>query len=162
VTKSPLPTGWTPVEAYAAESGVPAESLIRLLEEGALEGAYFAGAWYVAPPLVSLECQFTPGSTSAELIFSACRLGPYLTAGRARHVITLDLEDARPLCARAALDEAMTQAPTLPLPIELGGRPWLIDSSLWCDLAAALAAFEVLQTGAISGIPVSDEEEQLP
>lgn len=152
------PPGWSSAKAHARETGNPAAQLIQWMRAGALEGAELADGWYLAPPLVSLEFGTTGECAVVDFIFGACRMGPYLTAGRGRQVIALQLDDPEPLRVRAALDDAMTRPPVLPLSIELGGHQWLIDSSLWCDLAAALVSFEVLETGAIDGMPVADDQ----
>ena len=71
------------------------------------------------------------------------------------------LEDAGPLRALATLNEAMTRVPELPLTLELAGERLLIDSSLWCDLAAALVEFDVLQNGCIEELLLDDGNEDL-
>jgi hypothetical protein len=55
----------------------------------------------------------------------------------------------------------MTRVPELPLTLELAGERLLIDSSLWCDLAAALVEFDVLQNGCIEELLLDDGNEDL-
>jgi len=153
------PPDWAPVEIEAREMGISAAQLIQWIEDGSLEGERFADGWYVAPPMVSLVPPEPPSYETAGIAFRAYRLGPYLTAGRAWHVFKLPVEGAGPRSIRAQIERRMKTTPELPLPIELAGEPLLIDSTLWCDLAAVLVSLEVLHTGAIDGIPVSENEE---
>ena len=155
------PDGWIALDTHASRVGIAAEILLRWIMDGRLEGGRFSDGWYVAPPLVTLEPPTPAGDQTAHLTLSACRLGPYLTAGRGRHMLALRLEDAGPLRALATLNEAMTRVPELPLTLELAGERLLIDSSLWCDLAAALVEFDVLQNGCIEELLLDDGNEDL-
>jgi hypothetical protein len=76
-------------------------------------------------------------------------------------MLALRLDDPGPLRALATLNEAMTRATGLPLTLELSGERLLIDSSLWCDLAAALVEFDVLQNGCIEELLLDDRNEDL-
>lgn len=153
------PECWIPLETHAAEVGIAAEILLRYINDGRLEGGRFSNGWYVAPPLVTLEPPTIADDQTARLTLCVCRLGPYLTAGRGRHVIPLRLDDAGPLRALPVLDEAMTRVPELPLTLELAGKRLLVDSSLWCDLAAALVEFDLLQNGCIEEVLLDDDNE---
>lgn len=155
------PQGWISLNTQASRVGIAAEILVRWIKDGSLEGGQFSDGWYVAPPLVSLEPPTSANDQTARLTLCVCRLGPYLTAGRGRHVIALGLNDAGPLRALAAVKDAMTRAPELPLTLELAGEPLLVDSSLWCDLAAALVEFDVLQNGCIEELLLDDDNEDL-
>jgi hypothetical protein len=98
---------------------------------------------------------------TAYLTIAACRLGPYLTAGRGQLVIGLQLDDAAPAHALARLNEAMTKVPELPLALELAGQRLLVDSSLWCDLAAALFEFGIQHNGGTDELLLGDGNEEL-
>lgn len=149
MSQSDPPERWIPLDTEASRVGIAAEILLNWIKGGQLAGDQFSDGWYVAPPLVTLEPPTTADSQTARLSLCVCRLGPYLSAGRGRHAIALRLDDAGPLRALEALEEAMTSVPELPLTLELAGQRLLVDSSLWCDLAAALVEFDVLQNGSI-------------
>jgi len=161
MTQTVSPEGWIPLETYASQVGIAAEILVRWIQEDRLEGGRFLQGWFIAPPLATLETPTTADDPTARLTLRACRLGPYFTAGRAQHVIALRLDDPGPSPARAALEEAMTRVPGLPLTLELGGKRVLIDSSLWCDLAAALVEFDVLKHGCPEEVLFDDGIEEL-
>jgi hypothetical protein len=155
------PDGWIPLDIDAARVGIHAEILLRWIKDGRLEGARFSDGWYVAPPLVTLEPPTTADDQTARLTLCVCRLGPYLTAGRGRYVIALQLDDPAPSHALARLNEAMRRIPELPLTVKLAGQRLLVDSSFWCDLAAALVGFDVLQNDCIEELLLDDGSEEL-
>ncbi len=146
--REPLhPDDWISAEVYSAEADISVQMVIDWIKNGQLAGGCFAQRWYVAPPLVFVQPPPNPSSLTARIVISACRLGPLLTAGRGRQVFAVELDDDRASAALAALNEAMRKRPVLPLAIDLGGTPALVDSSLWCDLGAALVEIEVLAKG---------------
>ena len=153
------PPDWVPLDRYASQVSIAAEILLRWIKDGRLEGGQFLGGWYVAPSLVTLDPPTGAEDPTVRLTLCVCRLGPYLTAGRARLVIDLRLEDAEPLVALATLKKAMTRVPQLPLPLHLGAERLLVDSNLWCDLSAALVEFDVLQNGCIEELLRDDSVE---
>lgn len=146
------PSDWIAAETYAAEAGIALEIVVRWIRSSQLEGGCFGQVWYVAPPLIAVEFPSDPKIQTVRITISACRLGPLLSAGRAKHVFAVDLNDERTSVALAALNEAMCKPPLLPLAIELGGEHLLIDSSLWCDLGAALVEIEVLRKGRVNSL----------
>jgi hypothetical protein len=131
---------WIPVEDYAAEAGLHPSELVSMILDGALEGERQGIRWFVAQPLVVLQSVADGGL----LTISACCLGSYVTAGRGELSIPLRFDDPGRPAALVAIDAAMEVRPELPVEIHLNGERYLIDSSLWVDLGAALVKFEAL------------------
>ncbi len=134
---------WIPVEDYAADAGMDPRELITLIMNGSLPGKRLGDYWFVARPLVVLE-QPTTMNDVGWLKISACRMGSYVTAGRGELRIPLRFDDPGRPAALRALQKAMKAKPVLPLAIWLNGEHFLIDSSLWVDLSAALVEYQVL------------------
>jgi len=139
------------VEDYAAVAGIKSGELIQMIVDGSLPGEYREGDWFVARPLVVLEHP-SEAESCAWLKISACRLGSYVTAGRGELGIPLRFDDPGRPAARVALEEAMTKRPVLPIEIYLNGEYFLVDSSLWRDLSAALFEYDVLVDPSIMGV----------
>lgn len=143
-------TKWIPVEDYAADADLKPSELVSMILDGELPGERQGNRWYVAAPLVVL----VPGGSSdgaALLKISACCMGSYVTAGRGELGIPLRFDDPGRPAALDAINEAMTKVPDLPVAIHLNGEHFLIDSSLWVDLGAALVEFKVLVDPTIEG-----------
>lgn len=141
---------WIPVEDYAAETDLEPSVLVSMIIDGDLPGERQGNRWYVARPMVVLE---PPAGTQdfAMLKISAFRVGSYVTAGRGEFDIPLRFDDPGRPATLAAINEAMTKVPDLPVEIRLNGEYFHIDSSLWVDLGAALVEFETLMDPTIEG-----------
>ncbi len=139
---------WIPVEDYAADAGLQPSELVSLILDGGLPGERRGNRWYVARPLVVLEPAGSADGT-ALLILAACRIGSYVTAGRGELCIPLWFEDPGRPAALEAINAAMQKVPGLPVEICLNGEHFLIDSSLWVDLGAALVEFDILMSPSI-------------
>jgi hypothetical protein len=142
---------WIPAQDYAAVAGMKPGELIKMIVDGGLPGEYRDGDWFVARPLVVLEHP-SEAEAQAWLKISACRLGSYVTAGRGEMGIPLRFDDPGRPAALVALEEAMKKRPVLPIEIYLNGEYFLVDSSLWRDLSAALFEYEVLVDPSIVGV----------
>lgn len=141
---------WISVEDYAANAELEPSEMVSIILDGNLPGERQGSRWYVAAPLVVL----VPGESSdgtALLKIAACQMGSYVTAGRGELGIPLRFDDPGRPAALAAINEAMTKVPTLPVEIHLNGEYFHIDSSLWADLGAALVEFKVLVDPTVEG-----------
>jgi hypothetical protein len=139
--------GWIPVEDYVADTEIRASELVSLIIDGHLPGGRFGGRWFLEPPVVALVPPIDASGDTAKLIMSVCRMGSYLTAGSSGLPISLGLDDPGARGSLDALLEAMRHDPTLPVEIELTGRRFCVDSSLWLELSAALVELDILQNG---------------
>ena len=142
---------WIPVEDYAADAGLQPSEVVSMVRDGGLPGERRGNRWYVAQPLVALEPSGS-GPDTALLKIAACRIGSYVTAGRGELGIPLRFEDPGRPAALDAINAAMQKVPELPVGICLNGEYFLIDSSLWVDLGAALVEFEILMSPSIGGL----------
>ena len=129
------------VEEFAAECRVTASEVFSRMVDGELVSRRYGDDWYVPRPRVSLGF-FDAKEGTAKLSISACRLGNLLTAGRGRVVVRLRPADPDWRCAMDALFEAEAELPSLPVPVRLDGREWLVDASLGGELAMALLEYE--------------------
>lgn len=142
---------WIPVEDYAVDAELHPSGLVSMILDGVLAGERQGNRWYVARPLVMLEPPNSANDT-AWLKISACRIGSYVTAGRGEFGIPLRCQDPGQSAALAAINAALRYPPDLPVEIYLNGEHFLIDSSLWVDLGAALVEFQVLTDPSITGL----------
>ena len=141
---------WVSVEEYAVDAGIQPSELVSMILDGGLSGERRGNRWYVARPLVVLEPTGSADGT-ALLKLAACRIGSYVTAGRGELGIPLRFEDPGRPAALEAINAAMQKVPELPVEICLNGGHFLIDSSLWVDLGAALVEFDILMSPSIGG-----------
>jgi hypothetical protein len=116
-----------------------------MILDGQLPGDRHGNRWYIKAPLVNLVHPDASTDT-ARLRISACRLGCYLTAGRGNLELPLAIDDPGRFAALAALKAAMNtdNPPEAPLDIHLNGMHFMVDSSLWLDLGAALVEYQTL------------------
>lgn len=142
---------WIPVEQYASDTEMTVSELIALISDGKLRGERQGNRWFVAAPLVALVQGSTPDGTD-QLKISACCMGPYVTAGRGELAIPLRFNDPGWPAALAAIKTAMQAPPQLPVEIWLNGEYFLVDSSLWVDLSAALVEYQTLVDPSIEGM----------
>jgi hypothetical protein len=142
---------WIPVEEYAVDAEMTPGELIRRILAGELPGERHGNCWFVAAPLVVL----VPGGAtdgSDLLRIAACCIGPYVTAGRGELGISLRFSDPGWPAALASINSAMRRTPVLPVEIWLNGEHFLVDSSLWVDLGAALVEYQILMDPSIEGL----------
>jgi hypothetical protein len=143
---------WIPVEDYVADPPLHPSELVSMILDGDLIGERRGDRWYLAVPLVMI---LSPESAcgTAVLSIAACRIGHYVTAGRGEIRIPLRVDDPVLPVTLAALNEAMMKAPDLPVEIHLNGEYFLVDSSLWVDLRAALIEIQTPMDHVIEGSP---------
>ncbi len=144
---------WIPVEEYAADAEILPSELVSMILDGKLPGERHGNRWYVAAPLVQLVHPDDSDDT-ALLRIAACRLGCYVTAGRGELGIPLHFADPGRPAALATLNAAMAteRPPDLPVEIYLNGEHFMIDSSLWGDLGAALVEYQTLMDPSVEGL----------
>ena len=141
---------WIPVEDYAAAADLEPSILISMILDGELPGEQQGNRWYVARPMVVLEHP-AANQTFAMLKISGCRIGSYVTAGRGELGIPLRFDDPGRPAALAEINDAMASVPDLVVEIHLNGEYFLVDSSLWVDLGAALVEYQMLVDPTIEG-----------
>jgi hypothetical protein len=135
---------WIPVEKYAADVDFAPSEIVSLILDGVFEGRRVGNLWYVAKPLVSVEHPDQNNTASGLLKISACKIGRYVTAGRGELGIPLHFADGEADVVLKKIDRAMKKRPVMPLEVVLGGESFIVDSSLWVDLGAALLEFKIL------------------
>jgi hypothetical protein len=142
---------WIPVEEYAVDAEMPARELIRMIVDDELRGERHGNRWRVVAPLVALV---PTGAVDRTYLLkgSACRIGPYVTAGRGELGTTLRFCDPSRPAALAAINTAMQAPAELPIEIWLNGERFLVDLSLWVDLGAALVEYQTLMDPSIEAL----------
>ena len=139
--RHPDPKTWMTVEEFADECGVTASEVFSRVVGGELVSQRYGDDWYVPRPRVLLRLPGVKGG-AAKLSIGACRLGDLLTAGRGTVVARLRPDDPDWRRSMDALFEAEAELPSLPVPVRFDGREWLVDASLWGELAMALLEYE--------------------
>ena len=146
---------WIADKDYAVQAAMAPEDLVGLIRNGALPGEQRDGCWYVASPSVVLQLPDDSGSDDALLRVAAYCLGIYVTEGRGELRIPLRFGDPGRAAALDAINSAIAsgKAPELPIEVWLNEEHFLVDSSLWVDLGAALVEYATLLGESHEGAP---------
>jgi hypothetical protein len=137
------PYTWTPIEAWAAEHGLPVAEVMPDIATDRVIGGRIDGHWHICASRVELTHPDPQDRAVIRLRIAALRDDHVLAAGP--DILTIDFRYDSRAChdAFTALDRASNPPGTELAAIRLGDETWWIHHSLQVDLAAALLCLEV-------------------
>ena len=136
------PLHWRSAEEYAESIGRPLQDVLESVQAGVLNGLVLRGRWFVLE-FVTLDIPDRKRPERAVLRIAVRQSGNCLSAGTEVLELPLTYDPNEISVATGAMMPAAEGTVAEAVTVTLGGQPFVVDTALQSDLAAALFLWQV-------------------